>query len=86
MKGGQIYRLFAAKAFLLAVVGALAGYFGALVLVQSITAGATFSGLWSTSLLLTLLAVANLVSLSASLIPVMVAARRDPGIVLNEEA
>ena len=86
VKGGQIYRLFAAKAVLLAVVGALAGYLGALVLVQSITAGATFSGLWSTSLLLTLLAVANLVSLSASLIPVMVAARRDPGIVLNEEA
>jgi hypothetical protein len=84
--GGQIYRLFAAKAVLLAVTGSIAGYLGALLLVQSVTAGATFCGLWTTSLLLVLLAGANLVSLSASLIPVMVAARRAPGIVLNEEA
>jgi hypothetical protein len=82
----QIYRLFVAKAALLAVIGAIAGYLGALLLVQSITPGATFAALWATSRLLAMLAVANLVSISASLIPVMVAARRDPGIVLNEEA
>ena len=82
----QIYRLFVAKAALLAVIGAIAGYLGALLLVQSITPGVTFAALWATSRLLAMLAVANLVSISASLIPVMVAARRDPGIVLNEEA
>ena len=38
-----------------------------------------------TALLLEILVAANLVSISASLIPVMVAARRDPGIVLNED-
>ncbi len=82
----QIYRLFAAKAALLAVVGSIVGYLGALLLVQSITEGATFSSLWATSRLLAMLGAASLVSISASLIPVMVAARRDPGIVLNEEA
>ena len=82
----QIYRLFVAKAALLAVIGTIAGYLGALLLVQSITPGVTFAALWATSRLLAMLAVANLVSISASLIPVMVAARRDPGIVLNEEA
>ena len=82
----QIYRLFVAKAALLAVVGGIAGYLGALFLVQSITADATFATLWATARLLTMLGAASLVSISASLIPVMVSARRDPGIVLNEEA
>jgi hypothetical protein len=41
--------------------------------------------LWQSLLLVWLFAAANLISLSASLIPVMFAARRDPGIVLNEE-
>ncbi|MBT3293979.1 MAG: hypothetical protein HN919_10490 [Verrucomicrobia bacterium] len=84
--GGQIYRLFAAKAALLAVTGSIVGYLGALLLVQSLTDGATFCGLWTTSMLLVLLVGANVVSLSASLIPAMIAARRAPGIVLNEEA
>ena len=82
----QIYRLFVAKAALLAIAGSSAGYLGALLLVQATTAEATFAGLWATSQLLTMLGAASVVSISASLIPVMVAARRDPGIVLNEEA
>ncbi|MBC8453849.1 hypothetical protein H8D64_02220, partial [PVC group bacterium] len=82
----QIYRLFAAKAVLLAVLGTIAGYLVALLLVRSITEGVTFTNLWMPSHLLILLAAANMVSISASLVPVMIAARRDPGIVLNEEA
>lgn len=82
----QIYRLFVAKAVLLAVTGALGGYLGALLLLRALMPGATLAGLWSSSLLLVLLAAANLLSISASLMPVMVAARRDPGIVLNEDA
>jgi hypothetical protein len=86
VRTSQIYVLFVWKAILLATPGALGGYLGALLLQQSIAADTTFSTLWATSLLLKLLAAANLISISASLIPVMVAARRDPGIVLNEEA
>jgi len=77
----QLVRLFVVKAALLAAVGTLAGYFGALALVQSIVSNAPFS----TGLFFRLLAAACLVSSSASLIPVLIAARRDPGIVLNEE-
>ena len=82
----QIYRLFVAKAVLLAIIGTLGGYLGALLLVQAMTSDATVATLWATVLLLELLAAANLISISASLIPVMLAARRDPGVVLNEEA
>jgi len=77
----QLVRLFVIKAALLAAIGTLAGYFGALALVQSIVSNAPFS----IDLFLKLLVAACLVSTSASLIPVLIAARRDPGIVLNEE-
>jgi len=82
----QIYVLFICKAALLAVVGSLAGYVGALMLVQEITGDTSFSSLWATSLLLELLIAANLISISASLVPAMIAAGRDPGIILNEDA
>jgi len=78
----QLLRLFMAKAALLAIAGTLAGYFGALVLVQFIAESTEFS----IGLFVELLAAACLLSITASLIPVLVAARRDPGIVLNEEA
>jgi hypothetical protein len=78
----QLVRLFMAKAALLAIVGTLVGYFGALVLVQFLTASAAFSA----ALFVKLLAAACLLSITASLVPVLVAARREPGIVLNEEA
>ena len=78
----QLVRLFMAKAALLAIVGTLAGYFGARVLVQFVGASAPVSAV----LFVKLLAAAGLLSMTASLVPVLVAARRDPGIVLNEEA
>jgi putative ABC transport system permease protein len=78
----QLVQLFMAKAALLAIVGTFAGYFGARVLVQFIGASAPVSA----ALFVKLLAAACWLSMTASLIPVLVAARRDPGIVLNEEA
>jgi len=86
VRSPQLYRLFGTKAVLLASAGSLAGYFCALWLIMWITPAAGFAGLWQSLMLLKLFVAANLISLSASLIPVIVAARRDPGIVLNEEA
>ena len=86
VRSPQIVLLFGMKAVLLATVGAAIGYVLALALVQWLAVGGSFATLWEMRLLLKLLAAANLISLSASLLPAMVAATRDPGIVLNEEA
>lgn len=81
----QLLVLFGLKAVLLASVGAVIGYVLALVLVQWIAVEGTFASLFATKLLVKLFVAANVISLSASLLPAMVAATRDPGIVLNEE-
>jgi hypothetical protein len=78
----QLVWLFMAKAALLAIAGTLAGHLGALLLVQFLAASTAFS----MGLFVKLLSGACLLSITASLIPVLVAARREPGIVLNEEA
>ncbi|MDA3923087.1 MAG: hypothetical protein PF904_00115 [Kiritimatiellae bacterium] len=85
VRSPQLHLLFGVKAVLLASLGVLAGYVCALLLVAWITGEGGFVMLWQSLLLVWLFAAANLISLSASLIPVMFAARRDPGIVLNEE-
>lgn len=82
----QIYRLFVLKAALLAVVGGVFGYIVALLLVQIIVTGeVSFFTLWSNGLFAKLLVSVCVVSIFAGLIPVALAARRDPGSVLNEE-
>lgn len=82
----QLLTLFGLKAALLASLGVLAGYVLALVMVRWISVEGSFVELWNVRLLLKFLAAANLMSLSASLLPAMIAATRDPGIVLNEDA
>ncbi len=82
----QLLALFAMKALLLGSVGALAGYALALLFTRWITQGESFGAVWQWMLFLILFGVANLISLSASLLPALAAAGRDPGIVLNEEA
>jgi ABC-type antimicrobial peptide transport system permease subunit len=82
----QIYGLFVLKAALLAVSGGVLGYMVALLLVQIILkAGMSFFELWSNVLFAQLLVSVCFVSILAGLIPVALAARRDPGSVLNEE-
>ena len=82
----QIYRLFILKAALLAVSGGVVGYIIALLLVQIIlTDEVSFFELWSNGLFAKLLVSVCFVSIFAGLIPVALAARRDPGSVLNEE-
>ena len=82
----QIYRLFVLKAALLAVSGGVFGYIVALLLVQIIvTDEVSFFELWSYGLFAKLLVSVCFVSIFAGLIPVALAARRDPGSVLNEE-
>jgi ABC-type lipoprotein release transport system permease subunit len=82
----KIYRLFILKAALLAVTGTVFGYIIALFLVQIfLTVKVSFFELWSGSLFAKLLFSVCCVSILAGLIPVVLAARRDPGSVLNEE-
>ena len=85
VRSPQLYTLFGAKAVLLASLGSVTGYICALWLVCWITVGSGFFELWQSLMLIKLFAAANLISLSASLLPAMAAAQRDPGIVLNEE-
>ncbi|WP_168433445.1 ABC transporter permease [Pontiella sulfatireligans] len=77
----QLVWLFTAKAALLAAVGTVIGTLGALALLKILIASAPFSSI----LFFKLLVAACLVSIFASLIPVLIAVRREPGMVLNEE-
>lgn len=82
----QIYRLFVLKAALLAFTGGVFAYIVALLLVQSMLIDeVSVFELWSNVLFAKLIFSICFVSVSASLIPVVLAARRDPGSILNEE-
>ncbi len=81
----KIVLIFVAKSFLLALFGSVGGYFGGLALSRQLTRAAHGVIPFDSLLLLILFAVSASVSIVASLIPVFVAAQREPGFVLNEE-
>lgn len=80
-----VYLLFAVKSVFLAGLGSLIGYGFALFTSQWLNESTTVSQLFDAILLLKLFAFSAAVSVFASLIPTMLAARQDPGLVLNEE-
>lgn len=84
VRRSKIYALFIVKSFCLALVGATCGYSGGFILSKKLAevVEPTFNPL----LFLILLFVSMGVSVVASLVPVLVAIRRDPAYVLNEEA
>ena len=82
----RIYYIFFVKALLLAVIGVLVGYIGSVSSMGSLGAESSFTQLWDWWLALMLLLSACFVSITASIIPVIIAAQQEPGTVLNEEA
>ena len=80
-----MYLVFAAKSLFLASLGVLMGYGCALLTSQWLTGTATVSGLFDPTLLVKLFAFSACVSVFASLVPTVLAARQDPGLVLNED-
>ncbi len=82
----KIILIFAGKSILLATAGGILGFFAAILATIYLITGSEFATLFNGKYLLILVLTANLISIIASLIPAMIAAYRDPGIVLNEEA
>ena len=81
----KILLLFAGKSVMLATIGAFAGYTCAIITALHFTENDGLSTLLNLKLSVILLVAANIISASASILPVMLAAHKDPGIVLNEE-
>jgi ABC-type antimicrobial peptide transport system permease subunit len=79
----KIFGLFIAKALVLALMGSSLGYVGAMLLGAKLSA--SIQPVWSLAFFGLLFGAAALVSVVASLLPTVVAARRDPSLVLNEE-
>ena len=80
-----VYLVFTAKSLFLASVGALTGYGGGLIASRWLTGTSSGGAPFDPLLLTQLLAFATGVSVVASLLPTVLAARQDPGLVLNEE-
>ena len=80
-----VYLVFAAKSLFLAGLGALTGYGCALLTSQWLIGATTASGLFDSRLLVKLCAFSACISVFASLVPTVLAARQDPGLVLNED-
>jgi len=82
----KVYLVFAAKSLLLAGLGAPAGYGVAIPAGRWLTgATAPAEAVFNPRLLAGLFIASACVSILASLIPVILAGRQDPGLVLNEE-
>jgi putative ABC transport system permease protein len=82
----KIFILFTSKSILLASIGAFLGYLSAILITLLTTDGVGFSTLFDFKMMLYMLVAGNFISFFTNLIPVMIAAQRAPGIVLNEEA
>lgn len=82
----KIFMLFASKSIILATIGGFLGYFSAILITLLTTDGVVFSILFDFKIMFYMLIAGNLISFFTNLIPVMIAAQRAPGIVLNEEA
>ena len=82
-RSGQIFRMFIVKAFVLGLVGAILGYilgFG----VAAVLGNSALVDIFDVKILAIALIAAPILSLLASWIPAMVAARQDPADVLRE--
>ena len=83
----QVLQIFLAKAFLLGVIGAFLGYaigFVVAVAFSPATGSQAMASLFDARILLMALAAAPVMSLLASWVPAMVAARQDPADILKE--
>jgi ABC-type lipoprotein release transport system permease subunit len=85
VRTAKIFLLFTVKSILLATIGSAIGYVCAVTAALYFTENSGLATLFNTKLSVIMLIAANLVSAFAGIIPVMIAAHRDPGIVLNEE-
>lgn len=83
----QVLQIFLAKALLLGVIGAFLGYvigFVAAVAFSPTTASQAMTSLFNARILVMALAAAPVMSVLASWVPAMVAARQDPADILKE--
>lgn len=83
----QILYLFLVKAFLLGLIGAILGYgigFAAAATIGSASGSEAITSLFDTQILLMALVAAPVLSLLASWVPALVAARQDPADILRE--
>jgi putative ABC transport system permease protein len=85
VKTWAIYLVFTTKSIFLAGMGVIAGYGGALFTSRWLTEASTAPVFFDPLLLAQLFALSASVSVVASLAPTVLAARQDPGLVLNEE-
>ncbi len=85
VRTGAVVLVLTAKPLLLATLGALTGYGAAIFTSRWLTGGTVENGLFDPPLLARLLLCSAGVSVLASLLPTVLAARQDPGLVLNEE-